>query len=381
MRSKVSVVTPSILFASLLLIVVLGSFFFSNLWTISEKKDVPTAITMSDSMPLTEIAKKNNIPAGVITKALKISDADLNKNLSALNIEVNTAQDKVNAEISKMTQLVSANNTVSMLKLLGWLIFLIIVRFIIIRKKEVKPAQKFILYGISILLFGIVLGSKPSPLQIVKTFFVYLAEYHSIYFPALMLLVVFFSVFGVIIASRYICSFGCQMGTLQSFIFHLFKPKNDNKSFRQYKPPFWLSNTVRIVTFSLMLAFAILLSFDLVGYFNPFDVFDPAHLGIGAIIFTAIILLASIPVYRPFCYFFCPFGLVGWVFERLSINKIGVNFDKCTNCNECVEACPSTTMDAIMKKKAIVPDCFACTNCIGACAVDAVKWVGIKRSK
>ena len=58
--------------------------------------------------------------------------------------------------------------------------------------------------------------------------------------------------------------------------------------------------------------------------------------------------------------------------EKVSIFRIKVNYDTCISCEACAKACPSTVMDAILKREKVIPDCFACANCIDVCPTDSV---------
>ena len=90
-------------------------------------------------------------------------------------------------------------------------------------------------------------------------------------------------------------------------------------------------------------------------------------------------MFASLFVYRPWCHFFCPFGLVGWLVEKVSIFRIKVNYETCISCEACAKACPSTVMNAILKRENIIPDCFACANCIDVCPTGSVSLAAGKR--
>jgi polyferredoxin len=46
-------------------------------------------------------------------------------------------------------------------------------------------------------------------------------------------------------------------------------------------------------------------------------------------LFISLALVVSLFIYRPWCYFFCPFGLDGWMAEKISLFKIKVDYDKC----------------------------------------------------
>ncbi|MHB0995435.1 MAG: hypothetical protein ACYC2I_03585 [Elusimicrobiales bacterium] len=50
---------------------------------------------------------------------------------------------------------------------------------------------------------------------------------------------------------------------------------------------------------------------------------------------------ASLFIYRPWCHIFCPFGLAGWVAEKISVYRVRVDCGKCVACGDCLAACPS----------------------------------------
>jgi ferredoxin len=92
-------------------------------------------------------------------------------------------------------------------------------------------------------------------------------------------------------------------------------------------------------------------------------------------------MVLSLFIYRPWCHFFCPFGLIGWLAEKISIFNIKVDYNKCISCEACSKACPSTVMDAILKQDRIIPDCFSCGTCIESCPADAITFACGKRQK
>jgi len=98
-----------------------------------------------------------------------------------------------------------------------------------------------------------------------------------------------------------------------------------------------------------------------------------AFLPIG-MIFLGLIMVLSLFIYRPWCHLFCPFGLIGWLLEKVSIYKIQVNYRKCLACEECAKYCPSTAMEAILKRDKVIPDCFACGTCIEVCSAEAISF-------
>ena len=254
-----------------------------------------------------------------------------------------------------------------------WFIFMGALYWML-RTRRVNARSRRWLYLLALVLFGVVLGSDPSPMGTVKDAIALYGSEGVIFPPRIVALSVF--LLTVVLANKFICGWGCQFGALQDFIFRLNRNSKDRKGvLRQYKPPFWLSNTVRIVFFAVFTAVAFLAAVDIIEPIDPFKVFKPAAIGIAGAVFLAALLVASLFVYRPWCHFFCPFGLVGWLGEKLSLTKIAVDYDKCkTGCVVCEKACPSDCMEAILKQQRTIPDCFACGTCVEACPTQAVSF-------
>ena len=142
----------------------------------------------------------------------------------------------------------------------------------------------------------------------------------------------------------------------------------------KWKPPFWLSNSVRIVAFVALIAGLVVAGLDWIGVIDPFQLFS-LNFTLGIAVFSGGVLIASLFVYRPWCRFLCPFGLVGWLVEQVSLFRPRINREACKECKLCVEACPSGAMAYFYGGSKIHADCFACGACIEACPQDdALGW-------
>lgn len=97
-------------------------------------------------------------------------------------------------------------------------------------------------------------------------------------------------------------------------------------------------------------------------------------------LFSRAVLMSRLG-YRPRCHLFCPFGRVGGVAEKVSINKIAVDYDTCKACTTCTTVCPSDVMETILKQDRTIPDCFACNACVQACPGGAISFKFGKRAK
>ena len=84
--------------------------------------------------------------------------------------------------------------------------------------------------------------------------------------------------------------------------------------------------------------------------------------------------MASVFIFRPFCYLICPLGLITWLFEQVSLVKIKIDSDSCTNCEICIDDSPCPSMNSILSGDKINPDCHACGYCIKSCPENSIEF-------
>ena len=363
----------------IVLLVVVGSIISVKVWSGKEEKleDV-TEIVIEKNMTIAQIGKVNKLSNIVLKNAFQLhSKEDLQKKFSETGLSIEDAKKKIVKSFALPSEEASKNWKKIAIKFVLWIAFLVFI-FTLIRKNKIKTKLRNRLYFISFVLFGIVLGADPSPMGTIKDNISLLGSYHVIFPPRVVAL--FVMLLMVVLANKFICSWGCQFGTLQDFIFRMNR-KNKKPIIKQIKLPFVMTNAIRILFFVIFTFIAILWAFDIIAPIDPFKIFKPATLGIIGIIFVAIMLSVSLIIYRPWCHLFCPFGLIGWIAEKISIIKIKVDYDKCIACGNCMKSCPSTAMEAIIKHKKTIPDCFSCATCIESCPVDAISFKGGKRNK
>ena len=260
-------------------------------------------------------------------------------------------------------------NPVLLSKFVLWIVVVVVATLLLSRRKVTPRVRVVLLIG-GVLVFGVVYGLltigsvNPNPVFSVRNLLAAVLVYRRLALPVFVMLVVLLLM--VFISNKSICGWGCQLGLLQDLLHRVPLPK--------WKPPLWLSNGVRIIAFVTLVAGLIVAGVDWIKGIDPFQLFSfKFTLGVG--LFSAAMLVASLLVYRPWCQFLCPFGLLGWLMEQVSLLRPRVNREVCKKCQLCVKACPTRAMADFYAGKRIHADCFACGACVDACPVeDALNW-------
>jgi polyferredoxin len=366
-------------FIFLIGLVILFSMISTNLWagtTPEESAPESQSFVVEDSMSLADLAEQNNLSEYTIEEAFGTTDMQIPlSNLNLTNEEVTT---RLEQAVVLGAEHESKDWVKIAIKFSLWFAFLIMA-FVLMRKSLITVTIRKWLYLTAIVLFGVILGSDPSPMGTVKDAVALFGATGVIFPPRLIAFTIFMAT--VVIVNKFICSWGCQFGVLQDFIFRINRNKRDIKGiFKQYKLPFVITNSVRVAFFTIFTAIAFLWATDMIESIDPFKIYKPTVLTTTGIIFVGSLLITSLFIYRPWCTMFCPFGLTGWLGEKFSLFKINVDYDACIDCDACVKACPSTAMNGILKQKQMIPDCFACSSCIDICPTNAIKFQAGKRN-
>jgi NAD-dependent dihydropyrimidine dehydrogenase PreA subunit len=378
--SNDSPLKTALLFILLIVLVVGLSMMSDRIWSNqSESLPEPKALSLEMEMTVSQFGKANDLPNSVLKEAFKLQvKSDLDKKLR----EFGTA-DRVASLVAKKMALAAESASKNWLKIplkfALWIIFLTAIFMLLRKRKVVSGFRNYLLFA-SVLIFGVVLGSDPSPMGTVKDAVYLYGTIRAVFLPRMIALAIFLAI--VFLANKYICAWGCQLGTLQDLIFQINRTRKHKAVLgRQVKLPFVLTNSVRIIVFCGFTLVAFFLAADIIGWIDPFKVYKPVSLGLYGGIFLGMLLVASLFIYRPWCHLFCPFGLAGWLVEKISLVKIKVNYETCIACQKCADACPSTVMAAILKRdKKTIPDCFACYTCREECPTDSISFSTGKRT-
>ncbi len=133
-------------------------------------------------------------------------------------------------------------------------------------------------------------------------------------------------------AGRIFCAGACPLGALQDII--VFKP---------IELPKWIQKVLGLIPF-LYLGLAVLLvatkSEFIICRYDPFVGFFRWDAPFHMIVLGILFLVVGIFVARPYCRFFCPYGvLLGWM-SKFSSRHMTITPSTCIQCKLCANSCP-----------------------------------------
>ncbi len=372
MKDVRSSVTVIVYFIALAGFVLIASYVMSNIWENQPKISINEKnMSIVPGMTIMDFGKANNLDDKILKELFDLKNkSELETSLDKFGTE-ERIRELVKSRAALAEEHASKNWVKIRIKFAFWLIFLVAV-FLYAEKHRMNDRMRKVLLLASLIIFGVILGSDPAPMGTIKDAFFLLAKKHVIFPPRMIALALFLII--VLIANKYICAWGCQAGTLQDLVFRINQDaKGKTVLGNQIRIPFVVSNSVRAVFLAAFILAAFVWGKDIIKPIDPFSVYNPVSIGIAGGVFIAALLISSLFVYRPWCHLFCPFGLLGWILEKASIFKISVNYDTCIACEKCARSCPSTVMNAILKREQkTIPDCFACYSCRDACPTKSI---------
>ncbi len=183
---------------------------------------------------------------------------------------------------------------------------------------------------------------------------------------------------------RWICGFLCPFGLIQDLIYKIKTPKIKKNRFTKI-----LSKLKYVILAVFVFALPLIYSFrefvlpafckyicpagtleGAVGLLsnpeneNMFSMLGP--LFTWKFFLLVVFMLGAVFIYRFFCRFFCPLGLIYGLFNKISFIGVSVENSKCTECGRCLSVCK---MDI---SKVGDVECIQCGDCIPECPTNAI---------
>ena len=209
------------------------------------------------------------------------------------------------------------------------------------------------------------MGLHPSPMCTISKPLLFMTAGYG--FPIVFLAILTSIGILTLIGNKLFCGWACPVGALQELFYNIPLSKK-----LKIKVPFIITNLVRIIIFIAYLVVVFAIGMNIYDFFNPFE---SLHWGFDFGTYILVVtIIVSLFIFRPFCYFMCPIGLFTWLLEHLSLTRVKVNKEKCTNCKTCVNLSPCSAVPAILDGKKSRPDCHACGKCLEVCPEKALNW-------
>jgi len=333
-------------------------------------------LSFTPDMTLRQFALANDMKPGKVKAELGTSSIRGRTTLQELGVDKKKAQ----AIASHIKGDMFGKKMAGLHVLFAVAVFLVV---FMLQRKKMTSMVKYTLLSIAIIGFGFFLGKTFNPMvALVKTAKAFAGfEGNSAAWLAVLALFCLLAIIG----TKAVCGWVCPYGALQELLFKLPFLSTWKK---KCKAPFRLTNSMRI---GLFIMFVVGLLWNLFGLkqqgrviyhvINPFNLFELNFVSLAVVLYIIATLALSLFFYRPHCYAVCPFGLLSWVLEKLSIFKIRINRQACTACGACIKACPGQAMKGLYDRDVFRADCFSCGECLHACTFDALSYGGQDLSK
>ena len=258
---------------------------------------------------------------------------------------------------------------------ISWIVIMVLA-FYLLSKGKASTKISIILYAISLILGGIILGAIPNAVMPIQQILTTLGMAGPINAIIPMVVILALLLLSTLIFGRIFCGYACPVGALQELISKInfksnIKAQKNNKL--HIEIPSKVANIIRWIFFGLIIILTLIWTISILQIINPFLGFsfikNPGAVAfLMPLIMLIVVSIASIFVYRPWCRFMCPFGAIASITSRFSRCKYS-RTDDCTECGLCEKICP--TQEAFKESKK--GECYYCGRCVEICPANAIK--------
>ncbi|TFG24610.1 MAG: 4Fe-4S binding protein [Promethearchaeota archaeon] len=277
--------------------------------------------------------------------------------------------------------MINQNNTtqLNMITALPMFIFWIVISalaIVLIYKQKITKKKSIIIYLISIIIGGIILGGIPNVVMPIQQILSALGGNAIITSLIPMIIVLIILLLTTLVFGRIFCGYACPVGAVQELISKI-KFKSSIKGQKNIKFKIDISEkTARIIRwsfFAVVILIIVVWNIALLQLLNPFVGYsffrDPLAMVLLIPLISLIsVMVLSIFIYRPWCRLLCPFGALAGFTSRFSKLKY-CRTEACTDCGLCEKICP--TQESY--KNSSKGECYYCNRCVDICPVDAIK--------
>lgn len=249
---------------------------------------------------------------------------------------------------------------------------------ILIYKNKLKRSYALILYILSFILGGIILGGIPNALMPIHQILWTLTTSTPLLSILPMLLIIGILLLLTLIIGRQFCGYACPLGALQELMSRVQFKSTIKKQTKTRRIVITIPKKFRLgirgVLFFVIIALTLFWSLNLFQMINPFLGFkffmEPFTVvfWVPLLIFGGI-LITSFFIYRPWCTLACPFGTIANLTSRFSRYKLRRTED-CTDCSLCEQVCPIEEAQQSASKG----ECYLCNRCVDICPQNALEF-------
>lgn len=213
----------------------------------------------------------------------------------------------------------------------------------------------------------------------VETLLPYLFNGHTLKTTNLLNFSILLGALGVaLVAGRAFCGWLCPLGAVQDFVAGWTRKLSGEAQHirgKKSKARFPMQLPVAIdrpLRYAKYLALALVFVVSLYTVYPPLREFCPVRAVFGfkmtpLLWLTLLVFLAgSIWVERFWCKYFCPFGAMLALFNKISPVHLGADFNRCNHCGRCDTECSMGIREVPVNLSDT--ECIRCLECLETCA-------------